>query len=185
MSGRQANAGSLLKTTDNGRTWRRIGNPCRNGWGGYAWAASVSFVSVKHGWLVCTGQPGAGNQSKAVYETVDGGKRWRRIVNVYFEPRGLRDGGLARHGYANGISFDGSGHGLLWQDGEQSYLTRNGGRAWRPISATSADVRIGTSGSLVSERVAFLLVQAQDRHELLKTSDGGRRWRLVRSWSRR
>jgi photosystem II stability/assembly factor-like uncharacterized protein len=184
MGSRQANAGPLLKTTDHGNTWRRIGNPCRHGWGGYAWAASVSFASVKHGWLVCTGQPGAGNQSKAVYETVDGGKRWRRIVNVYFEPRGVRDGGLARYGYLHGIGFDRSGRGLLWQDRTASYLTSDGGRSWRPISATRAE-RIGMSGWFVSKRVAFLLVQAEERYELLKTGDGGRTWRLVRVWSRR
>jgi photosystem II stability/assembly factor-like uncharacterized protein len=119
-----------------------------------------------------------------VYETVDRGRRWRRLVNVYFEPSRVRAGGLARYGYASGISFTASGRGLFWQSLGLSYLTRNGGRAWRPISATKPDVRIARSGWFVSDRVAYLLVQADD-HELLRTRNGGRTWNLVRSWSRR
>src|SRR6185503_2106957 len=57
MSGEQADAGDLMKTVDAGRTWRRVGSPCSKGWGGYAWAAAISFVSPRRGWLLCAGQP--------------------------------------------------------------------------------------------------------------------------------
>jgi photosystem II stability/assembly factor-like uncharacterized protein len=185
MGSRQANAGPLMKSADHGRSWRRAGRPCSRGWGGYAWSAYASFGSVERGWLVCTGQPGTGNQSKAVYETVDGGRRWRRLVNVYFEPRRIRDGGLERYGYPTGISFIRSGRGLLLQDRGVSYLTTDGGRSWTRLRATKPDDRIGKSGWVVSDRIAYLLVQAEARHELLRTVDGGGAWTIVHVWSRR
>lgn len=173
-----------MKTRDGGRAWQDVGLPCRRGWGGYAWHASVSFVSPSRGWLLCTGQPSAGNQSKAVYRTVNGGERWRRLVNVHFEPGPVRAGGLSRFGYPQGMSFARSGRGLLWEGRGVSYLTTDRGRTWRPISVTRADERTGVSGWFVSNRVAYLLVQDDD-FELFRTTSGGQTWRLVRSWARR
>jgi photosystem II stability/assembly factor-like uncharacterized protein len=187
LRSRQANAGPLMRTTDAGRTWRRIGAPCRKGWGGYAWFAAVSFVSPTRGWLICTGQPGGGNQSKALYVTRSGGLRWRRLLNVYFEPAPNRLRGLQRMGYPHGISFTSAGSGLLWSDRGYALRTSDGGRHWRAISATSPEGREAYSGWLVNERVGFLLLQVSRRRvgwELLRTENGGRTWRLVRSWAR-
>jgi len=188
MQSRQANAGPLMRTADAGRSWRRIGTPCRKGWGGYAWFATLSFVSPTRGWLLCTGQPGAGSQSKALYLTTDGGRRWKRLLNVYFEPTRNRLGGLPEVGYPHGIHFTRSGRGLLWANRGGTLSTVDGGRHWQPISATSPESREGYSGWLVTDRIGYLLLQDNARRldwELLRTADGGRSWRLVRSWSRR
>ena len=187
MKSRQATAGDLMKTTDSGQTWRRVGSPCRNGWGGYAWAAHLSFVSPSRGWLLCLGQPGAGQQSMAVYRTSNGGATWKRLVNYYFDPGRIRPGGLGG-GYPRGINFAGSGRGLLWSRRGSTFRTSDGGRHWRAISATSPEIREGLSGWLVSDRLGYLLLQndsmARD-WELLRTVDGGRSWRRVHSWPRR
>jgi photosystem II stability/assembly factor-like uncharacterized protein len=187
MRSRETNAGDLTKTTDNGRTWRRVGAPCRNGWGGYASEAYLSFVTPSRGWLLCLGPPGAGQQSMAVYRTSSGGATWKRLVNYYFDPGRIRPAGLGG-GYPGGISFARGGGGLLWSRRGNTYRTRDGGRRWRPISATSPGVREGLSGWLVSARAGYLLVQndsmARD-WELLRTGDGGKTWRRVHSWPRR
>ena len=98
------NAGDLMKTTDSGRTWRRVGSPCRRGWGGFAWAAAISFVSQSRGWVLCKGQPGTGSQSKALYLTTDGGSRWTQLVNAHFEPGRVRLRGLQARGYPEGMT---------------------------------------------------------------------------------
>jgi photosystem II stability/assembly factor-like uncharacterized protein len=187
MKSRQANAGDLMKTTNGGRSWSRVGAPCRKGWGGYAWSALISFVSPKRGWVLCQGQPGGGGQSKALYRTADGGARWKRLLNAFFEPGRVRLGAL-HNGYAGGMSFTRGGRGLLWSARGNTLRTSDGGRHWRPISATSPEIREGLSGWLVSDRVGYLLVQndslARD-WELLRTDDGGNRWRRVHSWPRR
>jgi photosystem II stability/assembly factor-like uncharacterized protein len=46
--------GPVMRTTDRGRTWQRVGGPCVGATG-----TSLSFVSARHGWLLCTSQPGA------------------------------------------------------------------------------------------------------------------------------
>jgi photosystem II stability/assembly factor-like uncharacterized protein len=188
MRSRQANSGPLMKTTNGGRSWRRVGAPCRRGWGGYAWSAALSFVSPRRGWLICTGQPGAGNQSKALYTTANGGVTWKRLLNVYFEPARNQLGGLQRAGYPHGISFTGNGRGLLWSDRGSTFRTRDGGRHWLPVRATRHEEQAGLSGWQVNDRVGYLLLQVNARRygwRLLRTENGGRTWRLVRSWLRR
>jgi photosystem II stability/assembly factor-like uncharacterized protein len=188
LRSRQAHAGPLMRTLDGGRTWRQVPSPCRRGWGGYAWSAAISFVSPSHGWIVCAGQPGAGSQAKAIYETVDGTARWRRLLNVQFEPGHLASGGMTRLGYPRGISFTRSGRGLLWAARSWSFRTVDSGRHWRPVRATSPEEREGLSGWLVSDRVGYLLLEDNEQRngwQLLRTADGGGSWRLVHSWVRR
>ena len=185
MAARPTNAGDLMKTTDGGRTWHRAGSPCRKGWGGFAWTASIWFTSADRGWVLCKGQPGLGQQSKALYLTRDGGATWKRLLNVFFEPAKRRLGGLAGSGYPLGMSFTPRGAGLLWSSRGYSFRTRDGGRNWRPIRTTDPEVREGTSGWLVSERLGYLLLRDNDarrRWQLLRSEDGGRTWRRVHSW---
>jgi photosystem II stability/assembly factor-like uncharacterized protein len=186
MNSRQTNAGTLMKTTNGGRTWRRVGAPCRKGWGGFAWSAAISFVSPNRGWILCKGQPAGGGQSKALYVTTDGGASWKRLFNAFFEPGRVRLGKL-HSGYAGGMSFTPGADGLLWSARGQTIRTSDGGRHWRPTAATSPEVREAYSGWQVNDRVGYLLLQDNDREdwELLRTENGGRTWRLVRSWSRR
>jgi photosystem II stability/assembly factor-like uncharacterized protein len=185
MNSRQTNAGDLMKTTDGGRTWRRVGAPCRKGWGGFAWSAAISFVSPRRGWVLCKGQPAGGGQSKALYLTTDGGARWKRLLNAFFEPGRVRLGTM-HSGYAGGMSFTRGGHGLLWSARSSTVRTSDGGRHWRPIAAT--ETREAYSGWLVNDRIGYLLLRDDRRQfdwELLRTENGGRTWRLVRAWSRR
>jgi photosystem II stability/assembly factor-like uncharacterized protein len=186
MRSRDTNAGPLIRTTDGGRSWHRVGAPCRRGWGGFAWSAVVSFVSRSRGWVLCKGQPGGGGQSKALYVTTNGGARWKRLLNAFFEPGRPRLGTL-HSGYATGMTFTRGGHGLLWSERGDTLRTSDGGRTWRPLAATAPDVREAYSGWLVDDRVGYLLLQdgAREDWELLRTENSGRTWRVVRFWSRR
>jgi photosystem II stability/assembly factor-like uncharacterized protein len=185
MRSRDTNAGDLMKTTDSGRTWRRVGSPCRRGWGGFAWDAAISFVSPSRGWVLCKGPPGTGSQSKALYLTTDGGSRWTQLVNAHFEPGRVRLRGLQARGYPEGMTFTRRGRGLLWSARGHTLRTRNGGRSWLPLSVTLPKEREGYSGWLVSNRVAFLLLQdnsSRRRWSLLRSTDGSRSWQRVQSW---
>jgi photosystem II stability/assembly factor-like uncharacterized protein len=187
MRSHDMDAGPLMKTTDGGRNWRRVGEPCRRGWGGFAWSAEISFVSHRRGWVVCKGQPSAGSQSKALYMTRNGGRTWKRLLNAYFEPGPIRLGGLQGSGYVQGIAFTPGGHGLLWSARGDTLRTSDRGRHWRPITATSPETREAYSGWLVDDRVSYLLIENTGRRrewDLVRSIDGGRRWRLVRGWAR-
>jgi photosystem II stability/assembly factor-like uncharacterized protein len=163
-----------------------VTNPCRRGWGSSAWSAAISFVSPRHGWIVCTGQPSTGSQAKAIYETVNGGSKWQRLLNVQFEPGHLRRGGMSRMGYPRGISFTPSGRGLLWAARSNTFLTTDRGKHWRPISRTRPEAREGLSGWLVTDRLGYLLIEDNEAGwKLLRTADGGTTWRRMHSWLRR
>ena len=49
---------SLLATRDSARTWKRREGPC------LATGALLAFPTPRSGWLVCMGEPGAGNEEK-------------------------------------------------------------------------------------------------------------------------
>jgi photosystem II stability/assembly factor-like uncharacterized protein len=119
--------------------------------------------------------------------TSNGGIRWRRLLNAHFERGRIRLGGLQASGYAHGIDFVRSGTGLLWGSRGYSLQTTDGGRHWRQVSATFPEEREGWSGWVVSARIAYLLVHdggPRQYQRLLRTSDTGRTWRLVRAWPR-
>jgi photosystem II stability/assembly factor-like uncharacterized protein len=146
--------GPVMRTSDRGRSWRRVGGPCIGATG-----ASLSFASARRGWLLCTSQAGAGMQPKAVFETRNGGRRWRLAADAHFTRFRRSGAGLSTSGYPLGISFEPRGHGLLWQARGQTYSTSDGGHHWRPIRVTSPEVIEGEAASVVSADTRFLVVR--------------------------
>jgi photosystem II stability/assembly factor-like uncharacterized protein len=176
-------AGPLLATRDGGRTWRGLGRPCPP----RAMDAAASFVSARRGWLLCTGQPGTGMQNKALYETGDGGRRWRLVMDAWLVGNHATPRGIGTVGYARGIDFDRSGAGWLWETRGGAFATADGGRTWRLLPFWEPDIVEARSMSFVSARVSFLLLRdgRHRRYALERTADAGRTWRLVHAWPMR
>ena len=61
----------LVQTDDGGVTWSTLATPCPHGIG-----LNVATLDGAHLWMVCSGEPGAGNQEKAVFTSSDGGGTW-------------------------------------------------------------------------------------------------------------
>ena len=99
-----------------------------------------------------------------------------------------RAGGLFGSGYPRGMSMLASGDGLLWEDRENTYRTTDGGWYWCALSITSPESREGYSGWVVSPETSYLLVRDNGTRfdiELMRSNDGARTWRRIRSWPRR
>jgi photosystem II stability/assembly factor-like uncharacterized protein len=167
-----------MRTRDRGRSWQRVGGPCIRANG-----ASLSFVSARHGWLLCTSQPGAGMQPKAVFETRNAGRRWHLVADAHFTGIGRSRDGLSASGYPLGMSFEPGGHGLLWQARGLTYSTRDGGRHWQSLRVTSPEVIEGQAASVVSANTHFLVVRngRTNMYELLRLTPG-RRAHIVHRW---
>jgi photosystem II stability/assembly factor-like uncharacterized protein len=160
----------LVLTTDGGRSWQRRESPCARY---VSFSAAIELVTPRLGWIVCVGQPGTGQQLKAVYRTTNAAKTWRRAT-----------GDLTSSGYAWGAGFAPDGFGLVWEGRGTLYVTRDGGGHWtaKPRLA-EPEVDFGGGGAAFAGGRGLVLLTRGDRSErLLATRDHGRRWSLVRRW---
>jgi photosystem II stability/assembly factor-like uncharacterized protein len=164
---------TLLATGDGGRSWHPLVSPCRGGEQG------VSLVTPSRAWLLFAGEPGAGNQAKAIYRTINGGRSWQRLLSLGGRPAG----GIPSNGYALGIAFAPNGVGLLWESRGTLYLTLDGGRRWQPQeSVARPEVDFGSSASVVPGRAFALLTRGSTVYRLVATTRGYRNWRTLRVW---
>jgi len=148
-------------------------------------AIDVSFVNPLHGWLLCTGVGGAGNENRAILETTDGGQIWTTVAEASLG--GQSSSGLTTSGYPTGLSFLPDGHGWMWADRAVGIeATTDGGRSWHVVGTVpnGASTSIG-SVAFVSDTTGFALLTNGDEQgtQLIGTLDGGRTWRVVSSWS--
>jgi photosystem II stability/assembly factor-like uncharacterized protein len=142
-------ANTILKTTDGGRTWRRL--PLERQERGPRFE-EVVFVSPTEGW--------AGERRLLLY-TGDGGESWQPAS----QPRGL-------HGFGPGQVV---GQARLQMNvptaGSGIYRTDDGGRTWRglggelPWNSSEAIFFVGPTGWI-----------AGGQGKLARTTDGGATW---------
>ncbi len=168
--------GELLVTTDGGRTWTPFPDPC--GWpgGGGPALGGVSFVNAQDGWLLCSGQPGAGNQGKALYQTVDGGRHWSEIAST---GPNWTSGSLPIGGYVSAIDFTSSEAGYIGLNRFGILRTTDGGKTWSQVytnvvpPGSDQDFSVG----FLSNGFGWLL--AGEGPPLSVTSNGGANWQQV------
>jgi photosystem II stability/assembly factor-like uncharacterized protein len=172
----------LLATSDGGRTWRRRGSPCTQA---IASAALIDLVTPSLGWIVCLGQPGAGNQAKAVFRTSDGGRTWRAGAAVVLWPHRNVHGGIESYGYPEGAAFARDGFGILWESRGTVYATRDGGTNWlAQPEVARPEIDFGRGAAAFPDGHALVLLGRGGGlpARLLRSDDAGRTWRLVRRW---
>jgi photosystem II stability/assembly factor-like uncharacterized protein len=144
------------------------------------------YVGINAGsptWSLCTGEPGAGNQGKAVYRD-EVGRGWVRVA--YTEILGRSHGGISSYGYPVGIAgAESGGFGIIWESRGTLYVTRNGGRRWVGLPRVSdPELDFGGWASVLSRGVGFVILEQAGRTRLIETTDAGRTWRIVHRWAR-
>lgn len=142
--------GHILKSNDEGETWRQVTTPTR------ATLTNVFFVDEKHGW--------ASGHSGIILSTTDGGENWKRIsetdsevsyfdaffsdewngffVGSYGQYSMTRDAGVSlENDFINDLephfySVKQSPDGTLFLAGEMGQVMRssNQGRSWRTLN---------------------------------------------------
>lgn len=167
----------LLATHDGGRTWSSVRVPCSHS----GWPGAVALVTAR-GWLVCVGEPGAGEQGKEIWSTVDGGGTWRLHARVGLSGPHTTVGDFPVTGYPLGAAAAGD---QLWVWEERGGLEESrDGTLWRVDPVTVPETREAVSVSLVTRRLAFAIVGAPagDPGTLVRTTDGGRTWTTISHW---
>jgi photosystem II stability/assembly factor-like uncharacterized protein len=173
---------ALFATSDGGQTWRRRASPCTQA---VAAGALIDLVTPRLGWIVCLGQPGAGNEEKAVFRTTNGGQSWSAGASAVTYPRRDVHGGLGGYGYPAGIAFAADGFGILWESRGTLYVTRDRGLHWRAepkVARPELDFGRGAAAFAAGRGLVLLGRGGSLPARLLATDDAGRTWHLVHRW---
>jgi photosystem II stability/assembly factor-like uncharacterized protein len=172
---------ALLRTSDGGRRWMTIRKPTKC----FSEFPDIDLVTPRLGWVVCGGEPGAGNEEKAVFSTRDGGRTWYEGASTEHMNHPVERGGISMLGYPAGIAFAANGFGLMWESRGTLYVTRNGGKSWQAKPHLAVfDVDFGRGGSAFTDGTGFVLLGrgGGPTARLIETHDFGRTWHVVRRW---
>jgi hypothetical protein len=177
--------GENVHSTNGGRTW----TPFAVGYGQFNVGCPLGTQQMQNNsltgnWSLCTNQPGAGNQGKAVYEFKTHG--WTRLAYTSFPSGGGSHGGLSSYGYPQGIAMANDGFGIIWESRGTLYVTRNGGSNWVGLpKVAQPEVDFGVSAFALPKGGGFALLAkgGSNKRRLLETTDAGRHWHVVHSWS--
>ena len=167
----------LESTSDGGRTWRSTPVPCPRS---VPFARDLSFISNgTQGWLLCAGEESAGQEGRAVLETIDGGRTWRTVAMA--APGSPNAGtGLTTSGYPTGIFF--LSGGWIWQDRGSVLTSIDAGRTWTDAGISQPELNAVTSLWLTRDGRAFALRSGGGRTELISSPWGVGAWITVTTW---
>ncbi len=151
--------GSILKSTDGGRSWRQVENEYTLPLYG------ITFLNEQVGFAVggessCRGT-GCKVPGYIMLKTTDGGETWDSVTLPY-KPADLRK--IKFYSPTFGITI-----GTL-----ANMVTRDGGETWTDFS--SEEMKISYHLLFLSENVAYI---SGFRGQLFKTADGGNTWQKI------
>src|SRR6266567_994430 len=174
------------RTTDGGRTWARTGSIPIAAIG----ASAPDMVTGQLGWVTAGLGIAAGSSGIAILRTVDGGARWR-LVELTTGTGGQAPGAIPFGcDKGNAAVFSSPEDGALWATDmpgpparpAAAYLTRDGGRTWRPVRLPGHRVPLltpdfvdGQRGFVIGGRLTQGLRPPKDVR-LYATADGGATW---------
>ncbi|HEX4323911.1 MAG TPA: hypothetical protein VHZ77_04685 [Gaiellaceae bacterium] len=169
-----------------GSSWRRS-TPA---WSRYASACpqgSYNGITANphSSWAICSGQPGAGNQSKSVYRQTTRG--WKRVAYTGMTSANGH-GGISSYGYPVGIAGNERplGFGIIWESRGTLYVSHDGGHDWQALPKVSRPEEDFGQWAYVLPRsgdgFVVLAIGGSEKRRLLETTDGGRTWRVVHRW---
>jgi photosystem II stability/assembly factor-like uncharacterized protein len=165
--------GTVLRTSDGGRTWRRLTVPDADALD----FRDVDAIDDRTAWVLSIG-PGAASR---IYRTADGGASWdRQFVND--DPKAFFDG----------MAFWDADHGVAVSDSVDGRFviirTENGGRTWTPVASSGlpsalpgegAFAASGTSITVVGRDHAWIGTGAATTARVLRSIDRGRTWTVA------
>jgi photosystem II stability/assembly factor-like uncharacterized protein len=127
--------GRIWRTTDAGRTWGEVPDPCGTAFD-YAPTQVLSRIDAANLWLLCGGDSGAGSQPKVVFHSTDGGRHW-----------GSRNDAPLR-GLAMDLVALGTQTALLSTSHSGLLRTVNGGISWAVVAPDCCDQGFGKIESI-------------------------------------
>ena len=174
LAGTAASTGALYATTTSGLSWTLRSTPCAFQGPN---AQAISFLDAGQGFLMCGGNPGAGEQPKVFYQTQDGGHSWSMVSAA--EGTVAPANGLPLSGYIHSMFFLSTETGFIGLDRGGIYMTRDGGIDWQAVFGSPLPTASGQAFSVGFSDPEHGWLLAGDGPPLYTTADGGLTWQLV------
>ena len=166
-------AGStILRTDDGGLSWQKfiVGSDTLD-------FRDIDAIDAQTAYVMSIGN----GPASRIYKTTDGGMTWK----VQFRNRDEK-------AFLDAMSFWDANHGIAFGDSvdKQFYIltTADGGRTWSRVPATNlppaqgnegAFAASGTNIALFGKSYAWIGTGAAAKSRVLRTTDGGRTWRVA------
>jgi photosystem II stability/assembly factor-like uncharacterized protein len=174
-------AGFILHTNDGGSHWSTLQAPCNPQLSG-----GLAFVNAQDGLVSCLMNPGAGTSPKTIYETTDGGAKWKVLASTGVGVPGgpsSTNSGLSVAGYVHTLFFLNREAGWLGVDRGSYFATTDGGVKWQPVWTTmfppgNNSPSVGMLSSGFGWVVADMNADGLG-NTLYVTTDQGKHWREV------
>jgi len=178
----------VASSRNGGRTWQRYRSPCPSGFPVFE-PSGISFPTPTGGWLICDGGGAMGSSAKALFHTVDAGKRWRTLFVQSLGGGGVSSGPANQAllgGDFAGIDFLADGTGWL-TTGDGLFVTHDGGLSWRLLGFNDGGGGIQIDDmELLSATAGIVLVTdltaSPAQVTLQETTDAGSSWVTNATW---
>ena len=136
--------GHLYVTTDAGTSWVTRTQPCSSlNYPGYVDLSATEGLAPSL-WVACGGEPGAGNEQKAIYASTDSGLSWALRSDVPIGGTAGSKGSLPGYGYVGPIDAVSPTTAYMALGRLGIVESTDGGRTWQETSTTAVG---GASGS--------------------------------------
>jgi photosystem II stability/assembly factor-like uncharacterized protein len=156
------NGGSkLLRTTDGGKTWAVIANPCA-GTGNASYEQRLTRYDNQHLWVVCGSDAASGSQKKVLFRTSDAGTHW-----------GNRNDGPFRGILADLFALGATQTALMATSHSGLLRTTDGGVTWKVVADDCCDYGFGKIESIDFTHVWAIGFGA---NAIFYSADRGRTW---------
>ena len=163
---------TILRTADGGLTWQTfIVSPDKLDF------RDIDAIDAQTAYVMSIGN----GPASRIYKTTDGGVTWK----VQFRNKDEK-------AFLDAMSFWDANHGIAFGDSvdKQFYIltTTDGGRTWSRVPATNlppaqgnegAFAASGTNIALFGKSYAWIGTGAAAKSRVLRTTDGGRTWRVA------
>jgi photosystem II stability/assembly factor-like uncharacterized protein len=173
----------IYKSTDAGKTWKRMGLEKSGRIGRIAIDPRNPDVVFAAALGTCYGP----QQERGVYRTQDGGKSWERVLFVD-ENTGASD--LAMDPVNPRTLFAGTWQIEIKTWGRKSggpgsgvFVSRDGGTTWKRITGAGLPEpplgKIAVAVAPSNPRRVYALIETGERGSLWRSDDGGEKWKMV------
>lgn len=162
----------LLYSADDGLHWSNLSSPCPD-----SSNASLAPTQTGHLWMVCGGEPGAGQQGKSVYRSSDNGRHWQLMAATSIGSTSST-GRITSGGYVGPLAAASDQRAWLGLNRGGLVSTVDGGVSWGEQSSFPPPEDFFAGLQFIGDRIGWAAVTTDTLggNGIYRTVDAGATW---------